>query len=232
MKKFGPAAVILAVIVVVWLLLRKTSAVPTVQQQPSTSSSGLPLYTAPAVQTYNVTPASLAPSPLVSLNAPAVAGSPGQVAPDTGAAGSASNPANYLIYNLSPSHALNKGKPETPAGPTPPAPASACGCGTCKPACVNNNQQFQDGQQAQCMASTKKRQIDSLEKRYPGLWEALQANLQSGGIDVFNLTQVYQHSPSTVHQDGPGNPGGIGASTAGNSRTWPGAVVTGIVGHA
>lgn len=233
-KNLKIPALIAAIIVVLWFVLRNSgSQQPTVIQQPSTTSSGVPNYTTPNQQ-YNVSPATLSPSPLVSLFSPSAPNSPASQQPAGAPSGGPGGAPEYLIYNLGPGSALTKGK----VAPTHEvAGASAgggcCGSDACKPTCANNNQQFQDGQGNQCMAASKKKQIDSLEKRYPGLWQAMQSNLYEAGVDPNSVLMFWQQRDNADGTgNGPAGPGGAGASTAGNSRTWPGALVTGKIGHA
>lgn len=225
-KLIGIPIAIFAAVAIVWLLMRGQSNAATVTQQPSASSAGVPSYATPAVQTYQVNPPVLQPSPIVSLAAPA--------APYSSAAQGATP--SYLSYNLAPTHALNKGKPSGAAA-LASAPAGCGGsCGSCTPSCKDNNAQFSDGQGNGCMSVSKKKQIDALDKKYPGLWANMQDNIQSAGFSPDDVMMIFLHqsNPNFVLQGTakPSAPGGQEASTAGGSRVWPGGMVTtGKIGH-
>ena len=234
-QRWGIVAGIVAAVAAVWALLRGPSA-PAVVNSPNPSGSGVvpSSQTGIAPQTYTVNPPVLTPSPIVSLAAP---GSPYSNATQPSPA---SNPATaYLTYNLGPQSALTKGRPKRPA-PTPAAPTGACGgCSACPVACKNNAQDSIEGQGNGCMATSKVKQINALEKKYPGLWAAMQQNLYEAGADPNDVYMWWQQrdNPATGTNQNtgtsrPASPGGGEASTAGNSRNWPGAVVTGMIGHA
>jgi hypothetical protein len=234
-QRWGIVAAIVAAVAAVWALLRNPNQ-PTVNNSPNPSGAGVvpSSQTGIAPQTYTVNPPVLTPSPIVSLAGPAAPYS--NATADQGAP----NQANlYLTYNLGPGSALGKGKPKTPA-PAVMKPEGSCGCETaCAVPCKNNAQAVTEGQGAQCMATSRKKQIDALEAKYPGLWDRMKENLYEAGVDPGDVLVYWQQrdnptmpSNTTVGTSKPAAPGAGDSSTAGNSRNWAGAVWTGIIGHA
>lgn len=238
-QRWGIVAAIVAAVAAVWALMRGPSA-PTVVNSPNPSGSGVvpSSQTGIAPQTYTVNPPVLTPSPIVSLAAPGMPYS--NATQPTAQQPAGGNPATaYLTYNLGPQSALGKGKvPPTHVAAAAPAGCGG-GCSSCPVGCKNNAQDSIEGQGNGCMATSKVKQINALEKKYPGLWNSMQQNLYEAGADPNDVFMWWQQrsNPNTgtnqnIGTSKPSTPGGGESSTAGNSRTWPGAVVTGQIGHA
>jgi hypothetical protein len=223
-QRLGIIAAIVAAVAAVWALMRGQPAV-TVNNSPNPSGAGVvpSSQTGNAPAAYTLNPSVAAPSPALSLNAPANPASTATVPADQGP--QPIHPGSYLSYNLGPGAALTKGKP-IQAISTASAPVASCGqscgCDSGCSSCKNNGQAVDAGQGKDCMATSRKRQIDALEKKYPGLWDHMRDNLQEAGVDGMEL-----FAPTAV---GPGSPKDSSVvSTAGKSNTWS---ILGLVGHA
>ena len=223
-KFIGIPVAIFAAVIIVYLVLRGKNAA-TVTNQPSPASSGVvpSSQTGIPLQQYQVNPPVLQPASIVSLAGPAAPYSNATGVPSAPA--QSSDPTLYLTYNLGPTAALHKGKPTSPA----PAPGAPVGCGGscgCTLGCKNNAQQVMEGQGSTCMATSKKSQIDTLEKKYPGLWAAMAMNLYEAGADPNDVMLYWQQ------RDNPNQHTGDVTTAGNNSKHDAGALITGKVGHA
>jgi hypothetical protein len=199
-KHWGIIAIVGGAVLALWLYLKNGAQSVTTAFQPSAASSGVPAYTQQSQQ-YANQPNQVSPSPEVSTQ------SASTIAPNPALDNvRASQPAmygnDYLHYNQPHQANLSMmSRSQMAAASGAKENHGSCGCGgagSCKSKCPDNNAQFTDGQGQGCMAVDRKKQIDHLDRKYPGVWDKFQEQImQSGfmGEDVAVLSYVgYNHN--------------------------------------
>jgi hypothetical protein len=202
LKYFGIPTVILGALLALWLYMRKGVSSRPAQFQPSPASSGVPAWSEQA-QDYNTAPKQVSPAQAVAtqlantLNPTPSIDSVRAAQPTV----FGNDNENRLTYNVPPSGNLSsngrQGLSTSQAGSVlTGAKEASCGCGgkeSCKSYCADNNGQFTDGQGRGCMAVSRKKQIDHLEQRYPGVWDKFNDQvIMSGftGADIARISYV------------------------------------------
>jgi hypothetical protein len=183
-KHWGIIAVVGGFVVALWLYLKDGSQSVTTSIQPSTSASGVPNWSAQSQQG-NTKPNQVSPSPEVSQQSSSTLHQ--QPALDdvrTSQPGVYGN--DRQSYNVPPQGNLSmmtRGQMAAASGANENHKGCGCGsAGSCKSVCPDNNAQFTDGQGAGCMSFDRKKQIDNLEKKYPGVWDAYTDQVMHAGF--------------------------------------------------
>lgn len=196
-KHWGIIAIVGGAVLALWLYLRKGAQSVTTAFQPSAASSGVPAYTQ-QTQQYATKPNSVSPSPTVSTQAANTLNQ--QPAIDNVRAAQPTVFGNDVYsYNVPVQGDMSKQKRAAMAAASG-AKENGCGCGsTCKPTCQDNNAQFTDGQGNGCMSVSRHKQIDNLEKAYPGVWAKYQEQIAESGFasDDIAIEHVYMLNRNT-----------------------------------
>jgi hypothetical protein len=199
-KHWGIIALVGGAVLALWLYLKNGAQSVTTAFQPSAASSGVPAYTEQSKQ-YAVQPNQVSPSPAVSTQM-ANSVNPRPALDNVRASQPTMYGNDYLHYNQPPSANLSMmSRSQMAASSGAKENHGDCGCGgagSCKSKCPDNNAQFTDGQGQGCMAVDRKRQIDHLEKKYPGVWDKFNEQVMLSGFagdDVAHVAYTaYNHN--------------------------------------